>query len=96
MREKYGASEGPNAQIPHPNLKIATRAGNRFQRHPHDASSPVHYLRQLATLTSNDEAITTPTEESVRRAMAIQLIINRIRLAMNENLLRIIHNRKAY
>jgi methylmalonyl-CoA mutase len=24
-----------------------------------------------------DEAITTPTEESVRRAMAIQLIINR-------------------
>lgn len=33
-----------------------------------------------------DEAITTPTEESVRRAMAIQLIINReFGLAMNEN-----------
>ncbi|MCL2458101.1 MAG: methylmalonyl-CoA mutase family protein [Desulfobulbus sp.] len=33
-----------------------------------------------------DEAITTPTEESVRRAMAIQLIINREwGLAMNEN-----------
>jgi len=33
-----------------------------------------------------DEAITTPTEESVRRAMAIQLIINReLGLAMNEN-----------
>ncbi|MBM9535700.1 fused isobutyryl-CoA mutase/GTPase IcmF [Desulfobulbus alkaliphilus] len=33
-----------------------------------------------------DEAITTPTEESVRRAMAIQLVINREwGLAMNEN-----------
>lgn len=31
-----------------------------------------------------DEAITTPTEESVRRAMAIQLIINR-ELGMNKN-----------
>lgn len=35
-----------------------------------------------------DEAITTPTEESVRRAMAIQLIINReLGLAKNENAL---------
>ena len=33
-----------------------------------------------------DEAITTPTEDSVRRAMAIQLIINReLGLAKNEN-----------
>jgi methylmalonyl-CoA mutase len=33
-----------------------------------------------------DEAITTPTEESVRRAMAIQLIINReLGMARNEN-----------
>jgi methylmalonyl-CoA mutase len=33
-----------------------------------------------------DEAITTPTEESVRRALAIQLIINREwGLAKNEN-----------
>jgi len=33
-----------------------------------------------------DEAITTPTEESVRRAMAIQLIINKeLGLAKNEN-----------
>ncbi|HIE56552.1 MAG TPA: methylmalonyl-CoA mutase, partial [Chromatiaceae bacterium] len=33
-----------------------------------------------------DEAITTPTEESVRRAMAIQLIINKeLGLAQNEN-----------
>jgi methylmalonyl-CoA mutase len=35
-----------------------------------------------------DEAITTPTEESVRRAMAIQLIINKeLGLAKNENAL---------
>ncbi len=33
-----------------------------------------------------DEAITTPTEESVRRALAIQLIINReLGMAKNEN-----------
>jgi len=33
-----------------------------------------------------DEALTTPTEESVRRAMAIQLIINReLGLAINQN-----------
>ena len=33
-----------------------------------------------------DEAITTPTEESVRRAMAIQLVINKeLGLAKNEN-----------
>jgi methylmalonyl-CoA mutase len=33
-----------------------------------------------------DEAITTPTEESVRRAMAIQLIVNReLGLSKNEN-----------
>src|SRR5699024_8259792 len=35
-----------------------------------------------------DEAITTPTEESVRRAMAIQMIINReFGLMQNENAL---------
>jgi methylmalonyl-CoA mutase len=32
-----------------------------------------------------DEAITTPTEESVRRAMAIQLINKELGLAKNEN-----------
>ena len=33
-----------------------------------------------------DEAVTTPTDESVRRAMAIQLIINReLGLMKNEN-----------
>src|SRR5450759_3192553 len=43
---------------------------------------------QLNNLHTNayDEAITTPTEESVRRAMVIQLIINREwGLAKNEN-----------
>jgi methylmalonyl-CoA mutase len=36
--------------------------------------------------TNAYEAITTPTEESVRRAMAIQLIINKeLGLAKNEN-----------
>jgi isobutyryl-CoA mutase len=52
-------------------------------------------LQALLALTDNcnslhtnayDEAITTPTDESVRRAMAIQLIINReFGLAANEN-----------
>jgi methylmalonyl-CoA mutase len=49
----------------------------------------VRHLRQLPnSLHTNafDEAITTPTEESVRRALAIQLIINREwGLAKNEN-----------
>ncbi len=41
---------------------------------------------QKPLAASYDEAITTPTEESVRRAMAIQLIINKeLGLAKNEN-----------
>ncbi len=45
-----------------------------------------------------DEAITTPTEESVRRAMAIQLIINKeLGLAKNENPLQgQLHHRRAH
>jgi methylmalonyl-CoA mutase len=31
----------------------------------------------IVHINAYDEAITTPTEESVRRAMAIQLIINK-------------------
>jgi len=43
------------------------------------------HLNNLHT-NAYDEAITTPTEESVRRAMAIQLIINKeLGLANNEN-----------
>lgn len=42
-------------------------------------------MQQLHT-NAYDEAITTPTEESVRRAMAIQLIINKeLGLTKNEN-----------
>ena len=39
----------------------------------------MRYMTTAIQLHTNayDEAITTPTEESVRRAMAIQLIINR-------------------
>jgi methylmalonyl-CoA mutase len=44
-----------------------------------------------------DEAITTPTEESVRRALAIQLIINREwGLAKNENPQGQLHRRRAH
>ncbi len=43
-----------------------------------------------------DEAITTPTEESVRRAVAIQLIITKeLGLAKNENPLQLLHHRGA-
>ena len=45
----------------------------------YDNCTPLH-------TNAYDEAITTPTEESVRRAMAIQLIINKeLGLAKNEN-----------
>ena len=45
----------------------------------------MHNCNSLHT-NAYDEAITTPTEESVRRAMAIQLIINKeLGLAKNEN-----------
>ena len=59
------------------------------QRHPHHAAGVDRRSTTTATrLHTNayDEAITTPTDESVRRAMAIQLIINREwGLAKNEN-----------
>jgi methylmalonyl-CoA mutase N-terminal domain/subunit len=41
-----------------------------------------------------DEAITTPTEESVRRAMAIQLIINKLRSLKNENQFKVLLSSK--
>jgi methylmalonyl-CoA mutase len=58
---------------------VPARAGDGVQRHPHDAAGAVRDLRQREQLHTNayDEAITTPTAESVRRALAIQLIINR-------------------
>ncbi len=49
------------------------------------ARTPSETTNSLHT-NAYDEAITTPTEESVRRAMAIQLIINKeLGLAKNEN-----------
>ncbi|KZS00768.1 Uncharacterized protein APZ42_002797, partial [Daphnia magna] len=79
----------PKAQVPHPDVgPLAARAGDPVQRHPHHAAGADRDLRQLQQPAHQrfDEAITTPTEESVRRAMAIQLIINREwGLAKNEN-----------
>ena len=68
------------AEVPHPDLgPQPARAGDRLQRHPHDAAGAVCAVYDNCnSLHTNayDEAITTPTEEWVRRAVAIQLIIN--------------------
>jgi methylmalonyl-CoA mutase len=90
MRFKYGANERSQMLKYHIQTsgRSAARAGDRVQRHPHHAAGALRHLRQLQLLHTNayDEAITTPTEESVRRAVAIQLIINReLGLAKNEN-----------
>jgi len=82
MRDKYGANEAqPEAQVPFADLRpLAARPGDRVQRHPHHPAGADLDLRQTTnSLHTNayDEAITTPTEESVRRAMAIQLVINK-------------------
>ena len=77
------------AEVPRADLRpVAARAGDGVQRHPHHAAGAVRDLRQRNSLHTNayDEAVTTPSEESVRRALAIQLIINREwGLAANEN-----------
>ncbi|MEZ4688309.1 MAG: methylmalonyl-CoA mutase family protein [Bacteroidia bacterium] len=88
MREKYGANE--RAQKPEYHIQTSGRslhAGNRLQRYPHHAAGAVCDLRQLQLAAHQHTAtITTPTEESVRRPLAIQLIINReLGLAKNEN-----------
>ena len=68
----------PEAQVPHPDVgPFAARAGDVLQRHPHDApGSDVALQDACNSLHTNayDEAVTTPTEESVRRALAIQLV----------------------
>ena len=80
IKHKYGGNDAvTEAQVSHPDLgPFPARAGDLVQRHPHHAAGALRDLRQLNSLHTNayDEAITTPTEESVRRAMAIQLIIN--------------------
>ncbi len=81
MREKYGASEKSQKLKYH----IQT-SGRSLHAQEIDFNDIRTTLQAFLALSDNcnslhtnayDEAITTPTEESVRRAMAIQLIINR-------------------
>ena len=81
MRERYGANE--RAQ----KLKFHSQTSGRSLHAQEIAFNDIRTTLQALISTYDntnslhtnayDEAITTPTEESVRRAMAIQLIINR-------------------
>lgn len=90
MRERYGANERSQK------LKYHVQTSGRSLHAQEIAFNDIRTtLQALIAIYDNcnslhtnayDEAITTPTEESVRRAMAIQLIINREwGLAKNEN-----------
>jgi len=90
MRDRYGANERSQK------LKYHVQTSGRSLHAQEIAFNDIRTTLQALTaiydncnsLHTNayDEAITTPTEESVRRAMAIQLIINREwGLAKNEN-----------
>jgi methylmalonyl-CoA mutase len=90
MRFKYGASERSQK------LKYHTQTSGRSLHAQEYSFNDIRTtLQALLAIYDNtnslhtnayDEAITTPTEESVRRALAIQLIINREwGLAKNEN-----------
>jgi methylmalonyl-CoA mutase len=73
MRERYGASERSQK------LKYHVQTSGRSL---HAQEMAFNDIRTNAY----DEAVTTPTEESVRRAVAIQLIIQReLGIAANEN-----------
>jgi len=90
MRDKYGANERSQKLKYH----IQT-SGRSLHAQEIDFNDIRTTLQALIAVYDNcnslhtnahDEAITTPTEDSVRRAMAIQLIINREwGLAKNEN-----------
>jgi isobutyryl-CoA mutase len=90
MREKYGANERSQKLKYH----IQT-SGRSLHAQEIDFNDIRTTLQALIAIYDNcnslhtnayDEAITTPTEESVRRAMAIQLIITKeFGLAKNEN-----------
>ena len=90
MKNKYGANERSQKLKYH----IQT-SGRSLHAQEMDFNDIRTTLQALIALYDNcnslhtnafDEAITTPTEESVRRAMAIQLIINREwGLSKNEN-----------
>jgi methylmalonyl-CoA mutase len=90
MRDKYGANERSQKLKYH----IQT-SGRSLHAQEIDFNDIRTTLQALIAIYDNcnslhtnayDEAITTPTDESVRRALAIQLIINREwGLAKNEN-----------
>jgi isobutyryl-CoA mutase len=90
MKEKYGANDRSQKLKYH-----CQTSGRSLHAQEIDFNDIRTTLQALIATYDNanslhtnayDEAITTPTEESVRRAMAIQLIINREwGLAMNEN-----------
>ena len=90
MREKYGANERSQKLKYH--IQTSGRSLHAQEKEFNDIRTTLQALYAIYdncnSLHTNayDEAITTPTEESVRRAMAIQLIINReLGLAKNEN-----------
>ena len=78
MRESYGANEEARSSSSTRRPAGAACTRNPFNDIRTTAGTDFH-LRQHQQPSRNayDEAITTPTEDSVRRAMAIQLIINR-------------------
>ena len=90
MRERYGANERSQKLKYH--VQTSGRSLHAQEMNFNDIRTTLQALCALYdnanSLHTNayDEAVTTPTEESVRRAMAIQLIINREwGLSMNEN-----------
>jgi methylmalonyl-CoA mutase len=90
MKEKYGAEV--RSQMLKYHIQTSGRSLHAQEIDFNDIRTTLQALYAIYdncnSLHTNayDEAITTPTEESVRRAMAIQLIINReLGLAKNEN-----------
>lgn len=90
MKEKYGAN--PRAQMLKYHIQTSGRSLHSQEIDFNDIRTTLQALYAIYdncnSLHTNayDEAITTPTEESVRRAMAIQLIINKeLGLTKNEN-----------
>ncbi len=90
LRDKYGASERSQKLKYH--IQTSGRSLHAQEMNFNDIRTTLQALIAIYdncnSLHTNayDEAITTPTEGSVRRAMAIQLIINReFGLAKNEN-----------
>ncbi len=90
LKHKYGAN--PRAQMLKYHIQTSGRSLHAQEIQFNDIRTTLQALYAIYdncnSLHTNayDEAITTPTEESVRRAMAIQLIINKeLGLAKNEN-----------